>query len=45
MLSITNKMQRNTIFSVAVKDLYVSGGFPAHHQDDGRRNRLKHVDL
>jgi len=27
MLSITNKMQRNTIFFIAVKALHVSGGF------------------
>ena len=32
-LSITNKMQRYTIFFIAVKALYVSGGFPAHHQE------------
>ena len=29
MLSITNKMQHNTIFFIAVKALHVSGGFPA----------------
>ena len=33
MLSITNKMQRNTIFFIAVKALHVSGGFSAHHQE------------
>ena len=33
MLIITNKMQRNTIFFIAVKALHVSGGFPAHHQE------------
>jgi len=32
MLSITNKMQHNTTFFIAVKALHVSGGFPAHHQ-------------
>jgi hypothetical protein len=26
-------MQRNTTFFIAVKALYVSGGFPAHHQE------------
>ena len=31
-LSITNKMQRYTIFFIAVKALHVSGGFSAHHQ-------------
>jgi hypothetical protein len=33
MLIITNKMQRNTIFFIAVKALRVSGGFPAHHHE------------
>jgi len=33
MLSITNKMQRYTIFFIVVKALHVSDGFPAHHQD------------
>jgi hypothetical protein len=33
LLSITNKMQRYTIFFIAVNALYVSGGFPAHHQE------------
>jgi len=33
MLSITNKMQRNTIFLIAVKALHVSCGFSAHHQE------------
>ena len=31
-LSITNKMQRNTIFFIGVKALHVSGGFSAYHQ-------------
>ena len=33
MLSITNKMQRYTIFFIVVKAVHVSDGFPAHHQD------------
>jgi hypothetical protein len=33
MLIITNKMQRNTIFFIAVKALHVSGSFRAHHQE------------
>jgi hypothetical protein len=33
MLIITNKVQHNTIFFIAVKALHVSGGFPAHHQE------------
>jgi hypothetical protein len=33
MLIVTNKMQRNAIFFIAVKVLHVSGGFPAHHQE------------
>jgi len=33
MLSITNKMQWNTIIFIAVNALHVSGGFPAHHQE------------
>jgi len=33
MLSITNELQRNTVFFIAVKALHVSGGFPAHHQE------------
>jgi hypothetical protein len=33
MLCITNKMQHNTIFIIAVKALHVSGSFPAHHQE------------
>jgi hypothetical protein len=33
MLIVTNKMQRNTILFIAVKAVYVSGGFPAHHQE------------
>jgi hypothetical protein len=32
-LSITNKMQRYTIFFIAVGALRVSGGFSAHHQE------------
>jgi hypothetical protein len=31
--SITNKMQRCTIFFIAVNALQVSGGFSAHHQE------------
>jgi hypothetical protein len=30
MVYVTNKMQRNTIFFIAVKALHVSGGFSAH---------------
>jgi disulfide bond formation protein DsbB len=33
MLIITNKMQCNTILSIAVEALHVSGGFPAHYQE------------
>jgi len=33
LLSITNKMQRYTIFLVIINALHVSGGFSAHHQD------------
>jgi hypothetical protein len=33
LLSITNKMQRYTIFFITVKALHVSGGFSAHHQE------------
>jgi hypothetical protein len=33
MLSVTNKMQRITVFFIVVKALHVSGGFPAHHQE------------
>jgi hypothetical protein len=33
LLNITNKMQRYTIFFIAVNALHVSGGFPAHHQE------------
>jgi hypothetical protein len=33
MLSVTNKMQHNTVFFITVKSLHVSGGFPAHHQE------------
>ena len=32
-LSITNKMQRYTIFFITVENLHVSGGFSAHHQE------------
>jgi hypothetical protein len=32
-LSITNKMQRYTIFFIAVNALHVSGGSSAHHQE------------
>ena len=32
-LSITNKMQRYTIFFITVNSLHVSGGFSAHHQE------------
>jgi hypothetical protein len=32
-LSITNKMQRYTIFFIAVNALHVSGGFSTHHQE------------
>jgi hypothetical protein len=31
-LSITNKVQRYTIFIIAVNAVHVSGGFSAHHQ-------------
>jgi hypothetical protein len=33
LLSITNKMQRYTVFFITVKALHVSGGFSAHHQE------------
>ena len=33
LLSITNKMQRYTIFFIIIKALHVSGGFPAHPQE------------
>jgi hypothetical protein len=33
LLSITNKMQRSTIFFIAVNALHVSGSFSAHHQE------------
>ena len=33
LLSITNKMQRYTIFFIIVNVLHVSGGFSAHHQE------------
>ena len=32
-LSITNKMQRYTIFFITGNALHVSGGFSAHHQE------------
>jgi hypothetical protein len=32
-LSITNTMQRYTIFFIADNALHVSGGFSAHHQE------------
>jgi hypothetical protein len=32
-LSITNKMQRYTIFFIDVESVHVSGGFSAHHQE------------
>jgi hypothetical protein len=32
-LSITNKMQRYTIFFIAVNAVHVSGSFSAHHQE------------
>jgi hypothetical protein len=32
-LSMTNKMQRYTIFFIAVNALHFSGGFSAHHQE------------
>jgi len=31
--SITNKMQRYTIFFITGNALHVSGGFSAHHQE------------
>jgi len=33
LLSITKKMQRYTIFFIAVNAVHVSGGFSAHHQE------------
>jgi hypothetical protein len=33
LLSITNKMQRYTIFFITVNALHVSGCFSAHHQE------------
>ena len=32
-LSITNKMQRYTIFFITVNAVHVSGGFSAHHAE------------
>jgi hypothetical protein len=33
LLSVTNKMDRTTIFFIVVEALNVSGGFPAQHQE------------
>jgi len=33
LLSITNKMQRYTLFCIIVNAVHVSGGFSAHHQE------------
>jgi hypothetical protein len=33
LLSITNKIQRYTIFFIAVNALHVSGGFSAHRRE------------
>ena len=33
LLSITNEMQRYTVFFVDVNALHVSGGFSVHHQE------------
>ena len=33
LLSVTNKMQRHTIFFIIVNALHVSGSFSAHHQE------------
>ena len=33
LLSITNKMQRYTLFFIIVNALHVLGGFSAHHQE------------
>jgi len=33
LLSITNKIQRYTIFFIIVNAVHVSGGFSAHHQE------------
>jgi hypothetical protein len=33
LLSITNKMQRYTIFLITVNAVHVSGNFSAHHQE------------
>jgi hypothetical protein len=32
-LSITNKVQRYTVFFITVNAVHVSGGFSAHHQE------------
>jgi hypothetical protein len=47
--SITNKMQRYTIYLLLYNSLHVSGGTSAHNQElktvyDGRRYRLTHVE-
>jgi hypothetical protein len=43
-LSITNKMQRYTIFFITVNALHISGGFSAHHQElKNCRNSLGYV--
>jgi hypothetical protein len=33
LVSITNKMQRYTVFFITVNAVHVSGGFSAHHQE------------
>jgi hypothetical protein len=33
MLIVTNKMQRDAVFFIAVKAVHVTGGIPAHHQE------------
>jgi hypothetical protein len=42
MLIITNKMQRNTTFFIAVKALHVSGGFPARDQKLSVKQHPRH---
>jgi hypothetical protein len=53
-LSVSNKMQRYTIFFIAVEALHVSGGLLDIYQmlcvqfellDDGWKNNLKHAEL
>jgi hypothetical protein len=45
-LSLTNKMQRYTIFFITVNAVHVSGGFSAHHQElKLYTQRLVHVKL